>query len=138
MTIASVRFRRVPAPQSRGWRPPWSSAEPGGVTFHAYGKELISELVRACRRAGWSAEDHGEWEVSDVRWDPDFRVNLVIAGVRARIYVLPPSRLHQEGEILIEDIESDVLRAEVEAVVRVALSSRPGLALVQASVQPGG
>ena len=72
-----------------------------------------------------------------MRWDPDFRVNLVIAGVRARIYVLPPYRLHDEGEILIEGIESDdALLAEVEAVVRVTLSSLPGVGLIQASAIP--
>lgn len=71
-----------------------------------------------------------------MRWDPDFRVNLVIAGVRARIYVLPPYRLHEEGEILIEGIESDALLAEVEAVVRVTLSSLPGVGLIQASAIP--
>ena len=71
-----------------------------------------------------------------MRWDPDFRVNLVIAGVWARIYVLPPYRLHDEGEILIEGIESDALLAEVEAVVRVTLSSLPGVGLIQASAIP--
>jgi hypothetical protein len=98
---------------------------------------LARQVRRSARRRGWRASLHGDYEARDPRHDPDTRVDITVAGTTFAVIIWGFFRLGETGWVSIERLPETGPLDEVLAVLREALSTMPGVAIV-ADAEAGG